>query len=162
MGGDEDLFHAAPQIQGKASHQTIDKKKYSTKKDDIIGISVFSDELGVIGKIDIYKSSEKSLIERKYQLNKIYKGQIYQLWAQYFCMIEMGYSVEKLLFYSTSENKTYHIDIPSEEDKKELIGFIMKLKNFDPEIAISINKNKCKHCVYCNLCDNTEVENVYS
>ena len=162
MGGDEDLFHAAPQTQGKASHKAIDGKKYSTKKDEVVGLPIFSDELGIIGKIDIYKGKEKSLIERKYQLSKIYKGQIYQLWAQYFCMVEMGYSVEKLLFYSISANKTYPVDIPSEEDKKELIDFIIKLKKFDPETQISINENKCKHCVYCSLCDNTEVENVYS
>jgi len=159
---DEDLFHATPQTQGKASHQAIDAKRYSTRQNEIVGLSVFSNELGVIGKIDVYKGDEKLLIERKHQLNAIYKGQIYQIWAQYFCMVEMGYPVEKLSFYAISANKSHHVDIPSEGDKKELLGFIAKLKNYNPESEIPINVNKCKHCVYCNLCDKTEVENVYS
>ena len=162
MAADEDLFHAAPQVQGRASHQVIDEKNYSTRRDEVAGLSVFSIELGIAGKIDIYKGSEKSLTERKHQLHNIYKGQIYQLWAQYFCMTEMGYPVEKLSFYSISKNKSYPVDIPSEQDKRELAEFIAKLKAFDPESEISTNENKCKHCVYCNLCDKTEVENVYS
>jgi CRISPR-associated protein Cas4 len=159
---DEDIYHAAPQARGRAAHQTVDEKKYSTKQDEIVGLPVFSSELGVIGKIDIYKRGEKVLIERKHQLNNIYRGQIYQLWAQYFCMIEMEYPVEKLSLYSISANKSHHVDIPSEEDKNELIEFIAKLKSFDPEATISTNENKCKHCIYCNLCDKTETENVYS
>lgn len=34
-----------------------------------------------MGKIDLYRSKDKKLIERKYQLKNIYQGQIYQLWA---------------------------------------------------------------------------------
>jgi CRISPR-associated protein Cas4 len=154
---DEDLFHAVPQTRGKAYHQTINEKKYSTKKNELAGLSVFSEELGITGKIDIYKGNEKSLIERKYQLNTIYKGQIYQLWAQYFCMIEMGYEIEKLSFYATSVNKSFPIEIPNEQDKQELIHFIEQFKNFNPEDQIEINKNKCKKCIYCNLCDKTSV-----
>ena len=162
MAADEELFHAAPQTRGKASHQAIDEKSYSTKQDVIVGLPVYSTELGVAGKIDIYKSDEKSLIERKHLLSNIYKGQIYQLWAQYFCMSEMGYSIEKLSFYSISTNKTYPVNIPSEDDKRELVDFIACLRNFDLESEIPVNVNKCRHCVYCNLCDKTEVENVYS
>jgi CRISPR-associated protein Cas4 len=159
---DDDLFHATPQTQGKAHHQTIDNKRYSTKKDEIVGLPVFSNELGIAGKIDIYKGDEMSLIERKYQLRAIYKGQIYQLWGQYFCMVEMGYAVEKLSFYSTSTNQSFPVDVPTKTDKQEFIEFIDSLKAFDPESEISVNKQKCTHCVYCNLCDKTEVENVYS
>jgi CRISPR-associated protein Cas4 len=162
MGGDEELTHATPQTQGKASHESIDEKKYSTRKDEITSLSVFCNELGIAGKIDIYKGKEKLLIERKYQLNTIYQGQIYQLWAQYFCMIEMGYEVEKLEFYAISTNKTFPIDIPTKENKKELADFIQKFKDFDPEKTININENKCKHCIYCNLCDKIELENVYT
>jgi len=156
----EDLYHAAPQMLGRASHQSIDKQKYSTRKDEIAGLPVFSNELGLIGKIDIYKSNEKSLIERKYQLSAIYKGQIYQLWAQYFCMIEMGYEIEKLSFYATSVNKSFSVEIPKEQEKQELKNFIEQFKNFNLESKIEINENKCKHCIYRNLCDKTEVNDV--
>ena len=84
MGGDDELVHATPQTRGKAAHDAIDEKKYSSRKEDLTALSVYSNELGIIGKIDLYKGKEKLLIERKYQLNSIYQGQIYQLWAQYY------------------------------------------------------------------------------
>jgi CRISPR-associated protein Cas4 len=161
-GGDEDLVHAFPQTRGKAAHAAIDEKKYSSRKDEITGLSVYCDELGIAGKIDIYKVKEKLLIERKYQLNTIYQGQIYQLWAQYFCMIEMGYEIEKLAFYAIATNKTFPVKIPAEEGKAELVRLILKFKQFNPEAAIFTNENKCRHCIYCSLCDKTEIENVYT
>lgn len=161
-GGDEQLVHATPQTQGKAAHAAIDEKTYSSRKDEITALSVFSSELGVIGKIDLYKRKEKSLIERKYQLITIYQGQIYQLWAQYFCMIEMGYQIDHLAFYAIATNKTFPIDIPTEKDKAELINFIHQFKQYDPSQEINVNTNKCAHCIYCNLCDKTDFENVYA
>ena len=162
MGGDEELVHAVPQTQGKASHETIDQKKYSSRKNEIAGISVYCHELGIIGKIDIYKAKEKLLVERKHQLLKIYQGQIYQLWAQYFCMIEMGYEVEKLAFYAISSNTTFPIELPGVEQKEELKAFIHRFQTYDPQQEITVNINKCKHCIYCNLCDKTNTENVYT
>jgi CRISPR-associated protein Cas4 len=162
MGADEELVHAVPQTQGKASHETIDQKKYSSRKDEISGMPVYCNELGIIGKIDIYKAKEKLLIERKYQLLKIYQGQIYQLWAQYFCMVEMGYEVEKLAFYSISSNTTFPQETPGEAQKEELKGFIQRFKTYNPMQDISINTNKCTHCIYCNLCDKIHTENVYT
>ncbi|MDO9155114.1 MAG: type V CRISPR-associated protein Cas4 [Paludibacter sp.] len=162
MGGDEELVHATPQTQGKAAHVAIDEKKYSSRKDEITSLSVYSNELGIIGKIDLYKCKEKVLIERKYQLNTIYQGQIYQLWAQYYCMTEMGYEIEKLAFYAISTNTTYPIDIPTEENKLELKNFILRFKHFDPTHPLQVNINKCTHCIYCNLCDKIDTENVYT
>lgn len=162
METDEDLYHATPQTKGRAAHESIDTKTYSTRKDDIISLPVYCDELGVMGKIDIYKQAEKKLIERKYQLKKIYKGQLYQVWAHYFALIEMGYEVEHIAFYETSTNKTIPIDLPNENDKNELKEMISYFKKFNPADKITVNPNKCTHCIYCNLCDKTEAENVYS
>jgi len=162
MGGEEELIHAVPQIQGRASHETIDQKKYSSLKDEFSGMPVCCNELGIVGKIDIYKVSEKLLIERKYKLLKIYQGQIYQLWAQYFCMIEMGYEVEKLAFYAISSNTTFPVEIPENAQKDELKGFIQQFKTYNPMQEISVNINKCTHCIYCNLCDKINTENVYT
>jgi CRISPR-associated protein Cas4 len=162
MGGVEELVHATPQTRGKAAHETIDKKTYSSRKDEISGLSVFCNELGIAGKIDVYKRNEKLLVERKYQLKTIYQGQIYQLWGQYFCMTEMGYEIERLAFYAIAANKTYPLEIPNDNNKKELIDFIQKFKEFDPETNITVNENKCTHCIYCNLCDKIEVTNVYT
>lgn len=162
MGGDEELVHATPQTRGKAAHVAIDEKKYSSRKDEISGLSVYSNELGVIGKIDLYKGKEKLLVERKYQLNTIYQGQIYQLWAQYFCMKEMGYEIEKMAFYAISTNKTYSIDLPTDNNKRELQAFIRRFKEYDPTQQLQVNIHKCTHCIYCNLCDKIETENVYT
>lgn len=101
METDEGLYHATPQTKGKLAHEPVDTKTSSNRKDEILALPVMSEQLGVMGKTDVYRKKEKKLIERKYQLKQIYQGQIYQLWAQYFCMVEMGYEIEeetRLLF----------------------------------------------------------------
>ena len=120
-----------------------------------------SEEFGVMGKIDIYKSNERRLIERKYQLRNIYQGQIYQLWAQYLCMKEMGYDIDSLAFYEISTNKMIPIELPSEQQLMQFQQFISLYRNYDPSEPINININKCNHCIYSSLCDKTEDENVY-
>lgn len=162
MDADEEIFHAIPQTSGRIVHKAVDNKSSSSLKNEIQSLPISSDELGVMGKIDIYRQSEKLLVERKNNLKQIYRGQIYQIWAQYFCMIEMGYEVEKLAFYEISTNKMIPVDLPTETDKEELISFINRFKTYDPDSSFQINENKCRHCVYCNLCDKTIVENVYS
>ena len=157
---DEELYHAAPQIRGKFAHSEIDMQK-SNFETEIVGISVYSDELGLTGKIDIYKTAEKHLIEHKYKLEKVYLGQIYQIWGQYFCMKEMGYAVDKLSFYAISTDKFFPVDLPNQEDKTFFLKFIEKFRNYNPEDKIDINPNKCKYCIYNSLCDKAEVENVY-
>ncbi|MEG1572442.1 MAG: type V CRISPR-associated protein Cas4 [Bacteroidales bacterium] len=141
MNTDEDIVHAAPQKLGIAAHQAIDEKTYSSRKSDITALSVYSYEFGIMGKIDLYRQSIKMLIERKYKLETIYQGQIYQLYGQYFCMIEMGYEIERLAFYATSTNKTFSVNIPTAEDKVELLAFITKFKKYDPAEVINANPN---------------------
>lgn len=158
----EDVYHDTPQAKGKSAHEAIDNKKYSSRKNEITGLCIYSEELGVIGKIDLYKGDEKCLIERKYQLHSIYQGQIYQLWAQYFCMTEMGYKILKLAFYAISINKTFPVEIPTNENKKELLDFIKCFKTYNPSESLIININKCKHCIYSSLCDKIKTENVYT
>lgn len=162
MEFEEDIYHAVPQIRGKESHSTVDSKTTSRNWQELSAISVFSDELGVIGKIDIYRKDERWLIERKYRLAQIFKGQIYQLWAQYLCLTEMGYEVEKISFYEISTNKMTEIQLPSAADKAELLNFIQDFKTYDPLLPIDVNRNKCAHCIYCNLCDKTDDDNVYT
>ena len=124
-------------------------------------MDVYSEALNIVGKIDIYKQDEKYLIERKRTIKALFKGHYYQVYAQYFCMLEMGYTIEKIAFHSLSDNKIYPVPLPSEEDKKELIAFIGKLEQYDPSTPVKINPNKCRHCIYSNLCDQTDDTNVY-
>lgn len=161
MDTDESLYYATPQTKGKLTHEPVDTKKSSNRNNDIFALPVYSEQLGIMGKIDVYKQNEKKLIERKYQLKQIYRGQLYQLWAQFFCMTEMGYEVNNIAFYEISTNKTILIAIPTETDKQELKNLIALFKAYDPLIPIQVNPNKCQHCIYCNLCDKTEEDNVY-
>lgn len=162
METDETMFHAAPQTRGKFAHETIDRKTASNCADDILALPVYSEEYGLMGKIDVYKRKSRKLIERKFQLKQVFQGQIYQLWGQMFCLKEMGYEVEELAFYEISTNKMIPVKIPDEEDIQMFRRFIEKFRAYDPaNTSIAINPNKCSHCIYCNLCDKTTGNNVY-
>lgn len=158
---DESLYHAVPQTRGRIAHKSVDEKRASTHKDVLESISVSSIKYGIVGKIDVFKVKEKMLIERKYQLKQIFQGQLYQLWAQMLCLDEMGYKVEQLAFYETSTRKTILVEKPSTEDIMSFEEFLSTIRKFDPMAPLSQNLNKCRHCIYCNLCDKTDEDNVY-
>ncbi len=161
MNTDEGLYHATPQTRGKIAHKTVDNKTASTRKNDIISLPVYSSKYRLTGKIDIYKKETRTLIERKYQVKQIFEGQIYQLWAQYLCLKEMGYDVQHLVIYEISSNKKITIDMPDEKGIHKFELLIHKFRTYNPSDKISLNPNKCKRCIYSNLCDKTEEENVY-
>lgn len=62
MESDETMYHATPQTQGRVAHKTVDKKTASNRSDDILSLPVYSEEYGLMGKIDVYKRKEKILI----------------------------------------------------------------------------------------------------
>lgn len=160
---DDDLYKAKPQLLGTRAHEGADNKTGSTRKADVFALPVISHTLGITGKIDVYKSDRRLLIERKNNLKTIYRGQLYQIWGQFFCMTEMGYEIEKLAFYEVSTNKMTYLDLPGEEQRGELKLLIDKMKAYNVlETPIEVNPNKCQHCIYCNLCDKTDTDNVYS
>lgn len=158
----EDTYHAVPQVNGRLVHKAIDEHSYSSRRRDLTSINVFSDKLGISGKIDLYREDTNMLIERKFKLKYIFKGHLYQIWAQYFCMVEMGFVIDKLAFYEISSNKTIPVYIPGEKEFDEIKDFIKRFKEYSPEADIITNPNKCKHCIYCNLCEKTNQDNVYT
>lgn len=163
MDADEDMYKAEPQTKGTIAHRGIDLKKASTRKADMMSLPVYSDSLGISGKIDVYRQDRRLLIERKSNLKKIFRGHIYQLWGQYFCMEEMGYEVNGLAFYEVSTNKTIPVELPGDKGREELESFIRRFRSYNPaEDIFTINANKCSHCIYCNLCDKTAGDNVYT
>lgn len=161
MEADEGLYHAKPQTQGRMAHYAVDHKRSSTRKDDIMSLPVCCHELGIIGKIDVYKGLERHLVERKYQLKQIFQGQLYQLWGECFCMREMGYRVDHVSFYEISTNTMMPQQLPGIKEWNELKSFITQFKTFDPSAPINTNPNKCAHCIYSPLCEKTDMENVY-
>lgn len=63
-GADKLTYQSAYQINGTKAHENVDAGKYSTRKSIITALDVYSQEYGVVGKIDIYDKDKKMLIER--------------------------------------------------------------------------------------------------
>lgn len=149
------LYASEKQMKGKNVHERIDKSKYSTSRDVMTSLDIYSQIYGLVGKIDIFDKKEKRIIERKKHISKIYDGQIYQLYAQYICLREMGYDVERIRIYSYDDNKSYDF-LLSELSEQVIEGFystIGEIRNFDMENFIQNNKEKCNRCVYVDMCD---------
>ena len=148
-------YQNSDQINGTKAHESIDNKTYSTKKDILMSLDVYSEKYNLVGKIDMFDTSTGTLTERKRKIKQIYDGYVFQLYAQYFALIEMGYNVKKLQFHSISDNKNYPVSLP-EDDQIMFMKFestINKIKNFVLDDYIQDNIEKCKHCIYEPACD---------
>jgi CRISPR-associated protein Cas4 len=156
----EYLYKGAAQFKGTAAHSTIDEKKYSSKKTVIQGMEVYSERYNIYGKIDIFFKDKGVLRERKKRIVKIYDGYILQIYAQFYCLIEMGYDVNKLELYSMDTNKIYPVKKPEEDEymKNKFEDIIKKMSLFDINADFTPNPNKCKNCIYSALCDKTNVD----
>jgi len=148
----QDTYHGKTQIVGKLKHENIETSKYSSSTRYLQGLPVYSEKYKVVGKIDIYDVLEKALIERKYKVSKIYDGYKYQLYAQYFGMIEKDYEVRKMFIHSLKDNKRYTIKLPKGEELHKFEKVVNDMWNFSLEAKIKVNKNKCLNCIYSNLC----------
>lgn len=146
----EDIYHSFFQTKGKRLHDFIENNKDEKSWKNAF---VASSKLGVYGRIDVYDAEEKELIEYKSVVAIAYKGYYYQIWAQYYCLLEMGVPVLKLAFYDFKVKKKISIPVPGEEQYKELKEFILKVKHFDFTAAVKVNPNKCNKCIYNNLCE---------
>ena len=149
------LLKGEYQISGTAVHNSIDEDTYSTRKDVICNKEIYCEKYGLIGKIDIIDGKNKMLIERKKKIHKLFDGQIFQIYGQYFAMREMGFNVEKLQIYSISDNKKYGIDMPEEnvEMLNKFEKIINEMKTFKIADFKPQNIDKCANCIYEPLCD---------
>ncbi len=148
------VYQDKPQVVGTLNHERIDSKTYSTQKKYLQGLEVFSEKYQLCGKIDVYDAESKSLIERKTKIKTIYDGYRYQLYAQYFCMVEMGYTVEHLYLHSLEDNKRYSVAIPDVSETKIFEALLQAITAFDVFApGFSQNPQKCERCIYNNLCD---------
>lgn len=127
------VYKTEKQIVGLLNHQNIDQGKYSTRKDILSGLAVYSDKYKIMGKIDIYDRRNGFLIERKTRIKKIHQGYKYQLYGQYLCLKEMGENPKKLFLQSLEDNKRYITDIPNRKQIKEFESLIKKMTNFKAE-----------------------------
>ncbi|MBD3231919.1 type V CRISPR-associated protein Cas4 [Candidatus Dependentiae bacterium] len=146
-------FNETPQIVGELKHKNIDQSSYSTRKDILQGLPIYSEKFKLAGKLDIFDKKKGSLIERKTKVKKVFTGYKYQLYAQYFCLKEMGFNVKSLCIYSLEDNKKYKIKLPDKKETKKFTNFIKKIENFEPSSCRLIkNKDKCANCIYASLC----------
>lgn len=150
------VFQGKYQVEGKVAHKTIDEKKYSTKSNVIQSLDVVSHQYGVYGKIDLYYADKKEVRERKKFIKKIYDGYVFQVYAQYFALIEMGFLVEKISIHDLTKNQTHPIPLP-EKDSMMFMKFkqtIEAIKNYSLlDKSFSPSMHKCEKCIYRELCD---------
>lgn len=153
---EKEIYQDTPQVRWALSHTRVDQWNYSTSKDILQWMSIYSEKYNLAGKIDVFHVTKKSLIERKTHINKVYQWYIYQLYAQYFCLMEMWYEVEKIKLYSMDDNKVYEISLPDEEEIKKFEDFLKEYKSFDPiKSDFKAILDKCNKCIYRELCDSS-------
>jgi len=150
-GFSQKTYHAKPQTVGTLHHEAVEEKTYATAKRFVIGLEVYSEKYNTMGKIDLYDRETGTLIERKTKIKKIYDGYRYQLYAQYFCMTEMGYPVKKLIARSLEDNKNYEIPVPGEKETKEFENVLVEMRSFDPKTLLSHRCSKCEMSIYSPL-----------
>jgi CRISPR-associated exonuclease Cas4 len=149
------LFHTTDQTDGLNAHKTVDNQTYSTSKGVFQGLEVFSEKYKIGGKIDIYDLRNSLLTERKKKIKVIYDGYVFQLYAQYFCLTEMGYNIEKIMLYSMDDNKSYPIEKPEDDGEmfEKFESLISEMTSFSLGDKFETNINKCRHCIYNTICD---------
>lgn len=152
---DTSLYHSSSQTAGRAAHRTVDAKTYTTSKKVLQSLEVYSVRYGIGGKIDTYDEDKKLLAERKKKITTIYDGYVFQLYAQYHCLMEMGYEVKKMKLYSMDDNKSYPVKLPHEDEamQSKFEEIIMKIKTYKLSDPFVPNPNKCARCIYNTLCD---------
>ncbi|AIZ56869.1 hypothetical protein Mpt1_c09960 [Candidatus Methanoplasma termitum] len=160
--GDSDrmISQSRCQINGTHAHETIEDGRYTSRKDVLQGMEVYCEKYGLIGKIDLLDIKKKMLTERKKKISRLYDGQIFQVYGQYFALKEMGYEIEKIRVYSMDDNKSYDITVP-EEDPVMTHKFeetILDMHTFNPDDYVQTNPCKCSNCIYEPMCGSSSLE----
>lgn len=149
------LYQDLPQIEGRAAHDTIDKRRYSTRKSVLQGIEIYSSRYNLCGKIDLFDIESGVLTERKKRIVTVYDGYVFQLYAQYYGLTEMGYCVRELRFYSKDDNAVHKVCLPEEDlvMKDAFEKVISDINCFQMDAFEPVNASKCRRCIYEPLCD---------
>lgn len=151
----EYLYEGEAQFKGTAAHSAIEEGRYSNKKSVIQNLTIYSEKYNLCGKIDMFFEDTGTLRERKKRISTIYDGYILQLYAQYHCLIEMGYKVNKLELYSLDTNKVFKILKPEEDNimHKKFEKVISEMNSYSLTAPFQPSIKKCEKCIYSSLCD---------
>lgn len=156
LEGEEErvLYQDTPQLNGTAAHSHSDDGTYSTEKTMLQGIPIYCERYDLFGKIDTFDSKRGVLTERKKRIKTIYDGYVFQLYAQYFALTDMGYDVRELRLYSMDDNKVYRINNPNEDERmfEKFEHLLNNIRSFSFDGFQQTNASKCEHCIYEALC----------
>ena len=157
-------YQRTEQINGTNAHKSVDEGKYSTQKSIITGLEAYSEKYNLICKIDIYNKQTETLRERKKKIKQVFDGYIFQLYAQYFALSEMGYEVKKIELYSKDDNKVYPISLPKNDNEMytKFENLLRKMNEFDMDNFMQRNSLKCRNCIYEPVCDRSLMEDTHA
>lgn len=125
-----------------------------------MGMDVYCEEFGLIGKIDMFDIKRRILRERKKRIKVIYDGYVLQLYGQLYALREMGYLVEELQLYSMDDNKVYRIELPekNKEMDDKFRDVLKQIRNFRLDGFVQNDIDKCQNCIYEPACYSTLLE----
>jgi len=155
-GLNHELYKQKPQIAGTAAHKPIGDKSYSTRKNILQDMEVFSEKYNICGKIDVFNCAAGKLTERKREIKTIYDGYVFQVYAQCHALREMGYAVNEIVIHDLVHNKNYPIPLPENnlEMQMKFEKLIQGINCFKIDSAeFEPNRSKCERCIYSQLCD---------
>lgn len=152
---DKMVYQSTQQINGTAAHKSVDQATYTTRKDILMGIDVYSEEYGLIGKIDMFDVNKGILTERKRQVKVIYDGYYFQVFAQCFGLREASYIVNQIKIHSIADNKNYDIPLPEKNITmlKKFQETIEQMHTFKLDEFEQTCPEKCRNCIYEPACD---------
>lgn len=151
----KETFQCEDQILGTAAHKHVDEGTYSTSSTVLQGMTCYCEKYNLVGKIDVFDNKTGCLTERKRTITRVFDGYIFQLYAQYFSLVELGYDVKRIRLYSYTDNKVYSQKLPG-DNPAMLIKFeniIKEIREFKFDSFMQTNKTKCTHCIYESACD---------
>ena len=151
----KDTYCSPCQILGDEVHKTVDTGTYTSNSKILQGLPCYCEKYNLIGKIDLFDAIKGILTERKKFIKEVYDGYVFQLYAQYFSLKEMGYKISRIRLYSYDDNKVYKINLPEEDPImfKKFEKLIYDIKNFRFDGFLQTNKKKCLNCIYEPACD---------
>ena len=156
QGAEEQAVKATVQNEGTRAHKEKEKTAEGAK---LVSLPVLSEKLGVFGIIDKYDPASGILTEYKNHLDRVFEGQIIQLQCQALCLSEMGYHVTELRLFDIFKGTAVDIGFPNGKDRRRITELIEEYRGWSPEREIQVNPAKCRKCIYCALCEKSEMTN---
>jgi CRISPR-associated protein Cas4 len=149
---EENIYQDFFQIAGKQAHETIDDHRYK-KKGWLTSMRLCSPKLEIYGRTDLYNEQTGELVERKRLIKRIYEGYRMQIYAQYYCLLEMNYQVNKIALYSLADNTKYPLETPTSLTLQRLKLLVKNVQAYQPQfIELMYPGNKSLISIYSNLC----------